>query len=51
MRSIAPVYCPDRAAAGWYICVDAENAVWYANVASKCCVRVRGEIMQSINLD
>jgi sugar lactone lactonase YvrE len=52
MRSVAPVYCPDRAAAGWCICLDGENAVWYADIPNKRCVRVRegGEIMQTINL-
>ena len=31
----------------------AENAVWYADVPNKRCVRVRegGEVLQSINLD
>jgi sugar lactone lactonase YvrE len=35
------------------ICLDAENAVWYADVPNKRCVRVRegGEVLQSINLD
>jgi sugar lactone lactonase YvrE len=35
------------------ICIDAENAVWYADVPNKCCVRVRegGEVLQRINLD
>jgi sugar lactone lactonase YvrE len=35
------------------ICLDAENAVWYADVPNKRCVRVRegGEVRQSINLD
>jgi sugar lactone lactonase YvrE len=35
------------------ICLDAENAVWYADVPNKRCVRVRegGEILQTINLD
>ena len=35
------------------ICLDAENAVWYADVPNKRCVRVRegGEILQMINLD
>jgi sugar lactone lactonase YvrE len=47
------VYCPNRAAAGWCICLDGENAVWYADVPNNRCVRVResGELMQSINLD
>ncbi len=35
------------------ICLDAENAVWYADVPAKRCVRVRtgGEMMQTIDLD
>jgi sugar lactone lactonase YvrE len=35
------------------ICIDADNAVWYADVPNKRCVRVRegGEVMQSIQLD
>jgi len=35
------------------ICIDADNAVWYANVPNKCCVRVRegGEVLQTINID
>jgi sugar lactone lactonase YvrE len=35
------------------ICIDAEGAVWYADVPNKRCVRVRegGEILQTINLD
>ncbi|PYP50361.1 MAG: gluconolaconase [Gemmatimonadetes bacterium] len=35
------------------ICIDAENAVWYADVPNKSCVRVRegGEVLQTINLD
>jgi len=35
------------------ICVDAENAVWYADVPSRRCVRVRegGEVVQTIELD
>src|SRR5437660_8005740 len=35
------------------ICLDAENAVWYADVPNKSCVRVRegGEVLQTINLD
>jgi sugar lactone lactonase YvrE len=35
------------------ICLDAENAVWYADVPNKQCVRVRegGEVMQTIDLD
>ena len=35
------------------ICADAENAVWYADVPNKCCVRVRegGEVLQRIALD
>ena len=35
------------------ICIDAENAVWYASVPNKRCVRVRerGEILQTVNLD
>lgn len=35
------------------ICADVENAVWYADVPSKRCVRVRegGEVLQTIDLD
>ena len=35
------------------ICVDAEGAVWYADVPNKRCVRVRqgGEVLQTLNLD
>ena len=35
------------------ICIDAENAVWYADVPNKRCVRVRegGEVLQSVELD
>jgi sugar lactone lactonase YvrE len=35
------------------ICLDAENAVWYADVPAKHCVRVRkgGERVQTIELD
>jgi sugar lactone lactonase YvrE len=35
------------------ICLDAENAVWYADVPNKRCVRVRegGEVLQAIELD
>jgi sugar lactone lactonase YvrE len=35
------------------ICLDAENAVWYADVPNKHCVRVRqgGEVLQTIELD
>lgn len=35
------------------ICVDADNAVWYADVPNKRCVRVHegGEVLQTINLD
>jgi sugar lactone lactonase YvrE len=35
------------------ICLDAENAVWYADVPARHCVRVRegGEIAQTIDLD
>lgn len=35
------------------ICIDAEGAVWYADVPNKRCVRVRegGEVLQTINLD
>lgn len=35
------------------ICLDAENAIWYADVPARRCVRVRqgGEILQTIDLD
>jgi sugar lactone lactonase YvrE len=35
------------------ICLDAENAIWYADVPNKRCVRVRegGEVLETINLD
>ncbi|HWX96389.1 MAG TPA: SMP-30/gluconolactonase/LRE family protein [Solirubrobacteraceae bacterium] len=35
------------------ICIDAENAVWYADVPNRRCVRVRegGDVLQRIELD
>jgi sugar lactone lactonase YvrE len=35
------------------ICLDAEGAVWYADVPNKRCVRVRegGEVLQAVDLD
>lgn len=35
------------------ICIDAENAVWYADVPNRRCVRVRegGAVLQAIELD
>jgi sugar lactone lactonase YvrE len=35
------------------ICLDAEGAVWYADVPNRCCVRVRegGEVLQTVELD
>jgi sugar lactone lactonase YvrE len=35
------------------ICADAENAVWYADVPNKRCLRVRegGEVLQTIEVD
>jgi sugar lactone lactonase YvrE len=35
------------------ICIDADNAVWYAEVPNKRCVRVSegGEVLQTVNLD
>jgi sugar lactone lactonase YvrE len=35
------------------ICLDADNAIWYADVPNKCCVRVRegGEVLQTVDLD
>jgi sugar lactone lactonase YvrE len=35
------------------ICLDAEGAVWYADVPNMCCVRVRegGDVLQTIALD
>jgi sugar lactone lactonase YvrE len=35
------------------ICIDADNAVWYADVPNKRCVRVRegGEVLQRVTVD
>jgi sugar lactone lactonase YvrE len=35
------------------ICLDADNAVWYADVGNSHCVRVRegGEILQTVSVD
>jgi sugar lactone lactonase YvrE len=35
------------------VCADAENALWYADVPNKRCVRVRegGEVLQTVELD
>ncbi len=35
------------------ICVDADGAVWYADVPNKRCVRVRegGDVLQAVDLD
>jgi sugar lactone lactonase YvrE len=35
------------------ICLDVENAIWYADVPARRCVRVRqgGEVLQTIDLD
>ena len=35
------------------ICIDADGAVWYADVPNKRCVRVRegGEVLQAVNVD
>src|SRR5207237_7250737 len=35
------------------ICLDAEGALWYADVPNKCCSRVRegGEVLQTLDLD
>jgi sugar lactone lactonase YvrE len=35
------------------ICIDAEGAVWYADVPNRRCVRVRegGEVLQTVNVD
>ncbi len=35
------------------ICIDAEGAVWYADVANRHCVRVRegGEVLQTVDVD
>ena len=35
------------------ICLDADHAIWYADVPNKRCVRVRegGEVLQVIDLD
>jgi sugar lactone lactonase YvrE len=38
---------------GICICIDAESAVWYADVPNQRCVRVRegGEVLQTIKID
>jgi sugar lactone lactonase YvrE len=35
------------------ICIDADRAVWYADVPNKRCVRVRegGEVLQTVEVD
>jgi sugar lactone lactonase YvrE len=35
------------------ICIDAEGAVWYADVPGRCCVRVRegGEVLEAVDAD
>lgn len=35
------------------ICIDSENAIWYADVPNRRCVRVRegGEVLATVNLD
>lgn len=35
------------------ICIDADGAVWYADVPNKRCVRVRegGDVLQMVNTD
>jgi len=35
------------------ICVDADGAVWYADVPNRCCVRVRegGEVLDRVDID
>ena len=35
------------------ICLDADGAVWYADVPNQCCVRVRegGEVLETIHVD
>jgi sugar lactone lactonase YvrE len=35
------------------ICIDADHAVWYADVPNKRCMRVRegGEVLQTVNVD
>jgi sugar lactone lactonase YvrE len=43
----APASHPDG------ICLDADGAVWYADVPARCCVRVRegGAVLQTVELD
>jgi sugar lactone lactonase YvrE len=35
------------------ICMDAEGAIWYADVPNRCCVRIRegAEVLQTVELD
>ncbi len=35
------------------LCMDAEGAVWYADVGHRCCVRVRdgGDVLEQVDLD
>jgi sugar lactone lactonase YvrE len=33
------------------VCIDAEGAVWYADVPNKRCVRKGGDILDTVDLD
>jgi hypothetical protein len=50
-RHQAECPCSDRAAAGYCICLDAENALSYADVPNELRARSQmREVLQSINL-